>query len=319
MNIVGFSPGPHFWMVVGKVGLLRSTTAQHASSCASVVTIHPRAARVPSGETATTCAGSRRRGARREVPGERTLRRAAVEVGGPADDRADLARVPTLADAPCRPARRPRGCSPVPSLASTRVPSGDTAYAPDAPRARTVRPAGERISISLCDEPVDRWDWRTKPPFARTARLSTTVPFSRWSTVLPKRIVSSRAYASARVATDEEGAVGAAVEGRSVGEVVVVVGAVVGTEPVGEGSEAVAVGRAGTGGVLPRLVDHRIGTPTATTATAAAATTTRARWSRRRLATATGAKSPDTSTPAARCRSRACSSFSFSWSVVVTA
>ena len=58
MNMVGFSPAPHLSTVLGNVDLVRSTTAQHASSIASVATNHWRAARVRSGETATTCAGS---------------------------------------------------------------------------------------------------------------------------------------------------------------------------------------------------------------------------------------------------------------------
>ena len=55
----GVLPPPHFFTVVGKVGLVRSITAQQASSIASVATNHWRAPRVRSGETATRWPGSR--------------------------------------------------------------------------------------------------------------------------------------------------------------------------------------------------------------------------------------------------------------------
>ncbi len=195
------------------------------------------------------------------------------------------------------------------------MPSGDTAYVPDWPTARTVRPAGERISISLFDDPVDRCDWRTKPPFASTAKLSTTVPFSRRNTVSPKRIVSSRAYAVPRVATAPDGeAVVAGGLSVPAGVVGGVVGTGVGTELLGDGIEVVEVGRAGAGEGPGPCADQRVGTATATTAAAATAPMAAlARWSRRRRTRAAGAKSPGTSTVSACLRSVARSSRS-SWS-----
>ena len=104
-----------------------------------------------------------------------------------------------------------------PLFAITYEPSGDTAYIPLSPSDATVRPVGERISISLWDEPVDWCDWSRKPPLASTAKVSTTVPFSSPTTVSPKRIVSSRAYAVSRVAVVAEGAAPVVVGAPSVG------------------------------------------------------------------------------------------------------
>src|SRR5829696_9085426 len=122
--------------------------------------------------------------------------------------------------------------------------------------------------MTLCEAPLDMCDATTKPPLPSTAKFSTTVPFWSRKTVSPKRIVSSRAYAVARVAgaVARGGAVVADRPGTVADEVVsgLVEGAGVGAEllgglllddgpladvPLADGSEVVAVVRAGAGAV----------------------------------------------------------------------